>query len=91
MSRMNDAGRRHKAKVAKHEVVEKPEFTISKEDEERLIALFERMPCDLSEPEMTPEQQAAYDKEVAWEEAFRKEVEAKFGKSPFAKEPRPPA
>ena len=37
---MNDAERRHKAKVAKHEVVEAPEFMISKEDQERLVELF---------------------------------------------------
>jgi hypothetical protein len=66
---MNDAERRHKAKVAKHEVVEKPEFTISKEDEERLVELFSRMPCDMSEPEMTPEQRAAYERQEAQDKA----------------------
>jgi hypothetical protein len=40
-----------------------------------LIELFEKMPCELADPEMTPEQQAAYDKQVAWEEANRKELE----------------
>ena len=56
----------------------KPEFTVADEDVERLVELFERMPCVLSEPELTPEQQAAFDKEVAWEEADRKRVEAIF-------------
>jgi hypothetical protein len=34
----------------------------------------------MSEPELTPEQQAAYDKEVAWEEADRKRDEAVVAK-----------
>jgi len=75
--------------VAKHEIVEKtapnnskPEFTISKEDEERLVELFSSMPCDLSDPEMTPEQRMAFDREVtrdrADDDAFRAMMALKY-------------
>jgi len=41
---------------------------------EKLTGVFADMPCDLSEPQMTPEERAAFEREVAEEEAFNAEL-----------------
>ena len=58
--------------------MEKRELTITERDVKRLVSMFARMPCVLSDPDLTPEQQVAYEKELAWEDADRERDKAIF-------------